>query len=51
MDSLSVEKARNPGIVHVLAELLLRYHIRVAVIQGVQEPLAIQTVIIFVIHW
>ena len=45
MDSLSVEKARNPGIVHVLVELLLRYHIRVAVIQGIQEPLALQTVI------
>jgi len=43
MDSLSVEKARNPGIVHVLVELLLRYHIRVAVIQGIQEPLALQT--------
>lgn len=43
MDSLTMEKARNPGIIHVLAELLLRYHIRVAVIQGILDPLVIQT--------
>lgn len=49
MDSLTMEKARNPGIIHVLAELLLRYHIRVAVIQGILDPLVIQTVITFTI--
>ncbi len=45
LDGLSVEKARNPGVINVISRLLLRYHISVAVIQGVVEPSALQEVL------
>lgn len=44
LDGLSVEKARNPGVVDVVGKLFYHYHIKVAVIQGVQDPLGLKEV-------
>lgn len=45
LDGLSVEKAHNPGVVNVVGKLLTRYHIKVAVIEGVEDPLGLKEVI------
>lgn len=45
LDGLSVEKARNPGVVNVVGKLLSRYHITVAVIEGIKDPLGLKEVI------
>ncbi|XP_057366231.1 endonuclease/exonuclease/phosphatase family domain-containing protein 1-like [Daphnia carinata] len=42
LDGLSVEKARNPGVINVVGNLLIRYHIKVAVIEGVADPLGLK---------
>lgn len=44
LDSLSCDKAHNPGIVIVMARLLAHYHISVAIIQGITDPLALKEV-------
>ena len=44
LDGLSVEKARNPGVVDVVGKLFYHYHIKIAVIQGVQDPLGLKEV-------
>lgn len=44
LDGLSVEKARNPGVVDVVGKLLSRYHIKVAVIEGIKDPLGLKEV-------
>lgn len=44
LDGLSVEKARNPGVINVVGNLLTRYHIKVAVIEGVADPLGLKEV-------
>lgn len=41
LDGLSVEKARNPGVVTVISKILLRYHISIAVLHGVIDPLGL----------
>lgn len=45
LDGLSVEKARNPGVVNVVGKILSRYHITVAVIEGIRDPLGLKEVI------
>lgn len=44
LDGLSLEKARNPGVINVVGNLLTRYHIKVAVIEGVADPLGLKEV-------
>ena len=44
LDALSVEKARNPGVIDVVSKILSRYNISVAVFQGISDPLALQLV-------
>lgn len=42
LDGLSFEKAHNPGVVCVMARLLARYHITVAIIQGITDSLGLK---------
>jgi hypothetical protein len=44
LDGLSVEKAQNPGVVNVVGNLLTRYHIKIAIIEGIEDPLGLQEV-------
>ena len=44
MDGLSFEKAHNPGVICVMARLLARYHITVAIIQGITDSLGLREV-------
>ena len=47
LDGLSFEKAHNPGVVCVMARLLARYHITVAIIQGITDSLGLKEVTFF----
>jgi len=47
LDGLSVEKAANPGVVDVVAGILTRFHISVAVFHGVSQAPALQLVRFF----
>ncbi|XP_046652160.1 endonuclease/exonuclease/phosphatase family domain-containing protein 1-like [Daphnia pulicaria] len=42
LDGLSVEKAQNPGVVNVVGNLLTRYHIKIAIIEGIEDPLGLK---------
>ncbi len=44
LDGLSVEKAQNPGVVNVVGNLLTRYHIKIAIIEGIEDPLGLKEV-------
>ena len=50
LDGLSFEKAHNPGVVCVMARLLARYHITVAIIQGITDSLGLKEVTIFILY-
>ncbi len=39
-----MEKASNPGVVNVVGKLLARYHIKVAVFEGINDPLGFKEV-------
>ena len=39
-----MEKAQNPGVVNVVGKLLTRYHIKVAIIEGIEDPLGLKEV-------
>jgi hypothetical protein len=51
LDGLSVEKAQNPGVVNVVGNLLTRYHIKVAIIVGIDDPLGLKEVSYWSIEW
>lgn len=44
LDGLSVDKARNPGVINIVGNVLLKYRVKVAVIGGVSDSLALQMV-------
>lgn len=45
LDRLSKEKARNPGVVNVVAKLLAKHQIKVAIIYGVADPNSLSEVL------